>query len=190
MRIRNQLFLGLLTLAAAGCNFGTSADAADVPAQSPSTDRKNPWVSFKSEAGNFAASFPLEPTQKELPTQSGIVRHRFSAVLDGGQLVYSVYYADGKPVGEIPHTLKQAQDAMVQTQGGTLLKEAAIQLGDWHGREFSFSFKSKDGPGVMHNRLYVVDQRFYSVVVGGPRDRVVAGDVERFFRSFSVLEKK
>lgn len=145
---------------------------------------------FKSEVGRFAISFPIEPTRKEMPVPGGIMRYRYLVALHDDKLVYSVHYADGKPVGEPRQALKQAQDGMVKAQGGKLLKEEEIHLGDSPGRAFSFSFTTNGVAAIQHIRTYLVGDRIYILIVAAPPALLDADDMERFFRSFSVLDKK
>lgn len=194
MLVHARLILALSALALAGCETrsnsgGPAASGSAASGSSAPTTPSAPWVSFKSEVGRFAISFPIAPTHKELMPPSGIAQQRFLAALHDDQLVYSVYYADGKPVGEVSETLKKAQDTMVQSQGGALLSEEPIRLGEWHGREFAFSFSNKRARGVMRVRYFVIDQRIYTIIVAGPARLLDAGDIERFFRSFSLLQK-
>jgi hypothetical protein len=132
--------------------------------------------------------FPAKPTEKDVPTSAGIPRRQFLAPLHGGQLVYSLQYAEGPPPEDARHSLVLSQDGMVQALGGTLLKEREIQLGKWPGRAFSFTFSTRVGPGIQHARVFLVNRRVYILTVAGHPDRVNERDAEAFFDSFFLVE--
>lgn len=189
MRSRLELSVGVLILLVAGCTTSSTPNNAGSETSPLPTAESSPWVTFKSQEGKFVVSFPVEPVQKESTTSAGVVKRQVRAVLHDGQLVYSIQYADGAPPEDVRQMLTQSQAAMVQSQGGTVLEEDEIRLGDWYGRAFSFSFKSNSAPGLLHARIFLVDGRVFILTVAGSPERVSETDAERFFNSFSLLEK-
>lgn len=192
MRSRIEICVGMLFLSFAGCsNTNTSSPPNDAGSQTPTLPivEKAPWVTFKSSEGKFVVSFPIEPVEKESTTPAGFTKRQVRAILHNGQLVYSVQYAIGPPPEDVRQMHTQAQAGMIQAQRGTLLKEDEIRLGDWYGRAFSFSFESNNQPGLLHTRIYSVEDRVFILMVGGSPEYTGESDAERFFKSFSLLEK-
>jgi hypothetical protein len=175
----------LLALTAAGCDSSAPSNSAP---QRPSGGDESAWLTFSSAEGGFSIKFPEKPTEQDAPTSAGIPRRLILAPLYGGQLVYSVQYADGPPSPDVGQSLVESQAAAVRALGGTLIHEQEIRLGDWHGREFSLTFTTRGAPGLQHTRVYRVDRRLFVLTVAGHPDRVNERDARQFFESFSLVD--
>ncbi len=184
-----RLLVGLFVLSFSGCSPSPSKPPVSAPKSATPRDHGEDWIPITSHEGGFSAKFPVNPVEKESTTPAGIQKRQVVAVIDQGQLVYSVQYGDGPPPSDIPQTLAQAQAGMIEALGGSLVEEAEIHLGNWAGRAFSFTFNVRAGPGISIVRTYLVGHRVYILSVTGHPDRVNDQDAQRFFESFSLLEK-
>lgn len=176
----------LLALAAAGC--GSSASSNSAGQGRTAGGDESAWVTFSSTEGGFSIRFPEKPTEQDTPTSAGIPRRLIMAPLHGGQLVYSVQYADGPRSPDVGQSLVESQAAAAGALGGSLIHEQEIRLGDWHGREFSLRFTTRGAPGLQHTRVYRVDRRLFVLTVAGHPDRVNQRDAKAFFESFSLVD--
>jgi hypothetical protein len=145
------------------------------------------WVQYRSEAGNFTALFPGTPKERADPAgESSVISHEF--VFDLGGMTYVVGYDDfalntfaGKDPQQI---LDKARNNLVLGQPVKILVDKHIALDKHPGREVVFI----DDVGYTQlYRIYLVHDRLYQTITGGPQGSEKSADAVRFHNSFKFL---
>ena len=85
---------------------------------------------------------------------------------------------------------KTAVAGFVKSGAGEVKSEKEIQFGNFEGREYGMEMPSPAGataPGVM--RVYVVQDRFFMLVIVGPGFTPDSTETKAFFDSFKLAKK-
>jgi len=143
-----------------------------------------------SEDGRFSAVFPGSPKTSSVPVQSGDVTVTMNMVgVENGAASYivsTVDYPDGtlsrKPVDA---AFQSIVDGTVGNVRGTLRSASPITLGEATGREVLIDVTAKDL--AVHERIFIVGDRLYQVMYGGPAGTESAPRATRFLNSFKLL---
>ena len=146
------------------------------------------WREYSTKAGGFSVLFPGEPKIKFDPaTLDGVASHEY--LVQSGPIVYDVSYDQYSPgtlsARSKSHVLGLARDRLVAGQPVRLLADTLVQAGTEVGREVIF--QEADGYTQTY-RLYVMGDRLYQTIAGGPAGSELDPDVKRFEDSFRLLE--
>ncbi|RPJ19132.1 MAG: hypothetical protein EHM33_30770, partial [Chloroflexi bacterium] len=151
------------------------------------------WQTFKSEAGNFTVQAPpnrefTETTQK-VDIASVHIYESFSE--EGGS--YTIFYLDlPAEVSADPNAsqglLNSTRDGWLNIIQGTLLEERTVSLGDHLGGEAMVTANINDLPVKFKIRYYLVQDRYYQITVGIPKDRAFPAEMDAFLQSFALLK--
>lgn len=163
------LSLGLLAVALAACSREETVVSRD---------------------GGFSATFPVKTQATSLPVKSGeidVTMKMVAAEKDGASFVVS--YVD-YPTGALAQkSLDQAfQDIIDGTVGnvqGALRTASPIALGGTTGREVLIDVPAQNV--AVHERIFLVGDRLYQVMYGGPKGTESAKDAMAFLDSFKLL---
>lgn len=147
------------------------------------------WKEYRSEEGGFAVLFPGTPKARFEPAgEGGVAAHEF--VVGLGQAAYAVSYDDFAPntfVGKDPRRiLDLARDRLVKGQPVKLLADKPVRVDNRTGREVVF--EESDGYTQVY-RIYVVKDRLYQTITGGPRGSDKSPEAIRFHDSFHFIEQ-
>jgi len=111
-------------------------------------------------------------------------------VAEQGQKAWLVGYSDYPEAlveASDPATmLAGARDGAVSNVNGQLVSDAEITLNGYPGREFSASVTQNGQEIVLRQRVYMVGNRLYQVVVIAPKGEENSTEVEDFFQSFRL----
>lgn len=145
------------------------------------------WKEYRSEEGGFTALFPGTPKVNFEPAdESGVAAHEF--VVDLGRIAYAVSYDDFAPntfAGKDPQRiLDLARDRLVKGQPVKLLVDKPVRADNHTGREVVF--EESDGYTQVY-RIYVVKDRLYETITGGPRGSDKSLETIRFHDSFHFI---
>jgi hypothetical protein len=152
------------------------------------------WKAFESEAGNFTVQAPpnrefTETTQK---VDIASVHIYESFIEEDGS--YAIFYLDlpAELVAD-PNVsqglLNSTRDGWLNIIQGTLLEERAVSLGDHPGGEAIVEANINDLPVKFKIRYYLVQNRYYQIMVGIPKDRALPVDMDAFLQSFALLKE-
>jgi hypothetical protein len=150
------------------------------------------WKPFNG--GEYSISFPGTPTTSSRTDQTGIGPVKSSVVTvelphQSFTLAITEYPLDLVKKSQPAKMLEGARDGAVANVQGTLDKDIAVQLdsGDpkkkWPGREFT----AHTSKAVMASRLYLVNNKLYSLLL--VRDQTVTDDAD-FTRFADSLKLK
>lgn len=145
------------------------------------------WQEYRSEEGGFTALFPGTPKANFEPAdKSGVAAHEF--VVGLGQIAYAVSYNDFAPntfAGKNPQRiLDRARDRLVKGQPVKLLADKPVKTDNHIGREVVF--EESDGYTQVY-RIYVVKDRLYETITGGPKGSDKSPETIRFHDSFRFI---
>jgi hypothetical protein len=143
-----------------------------------------------SQDGGFKATFPVKAQTTSMPVKSGeldVTMNMVAAEKNGASFVVS--YVD-YPAGSLAQkSSDQAfQDIIDGTLGnvqGTLRNAAPITLGGTAGREVLIDVPAQNV--VVHERIFLVGDRLYQVMYGGPKGTENANDATAFLDSFKLM---
>jgi hypothetical protein len=143
-----------------------------------------------SKDGRFAATFPGSARMSTTPVQSGDVTVRMTVyAFENGQLNYYVSYSDYPPRTFDRLSRDQAYvnviNATLANVKGRKEREADVKLGDVTGREVLIDVPAQHA--TMRERLFLVGNRLYQVVYGGPPGSANAKPALDFLNSFKLL---
>lgn len=148
------------------------------------------WQELRSVEGGFSVMMPGKPKLTvDPPDAAGITAHSY--LVDLGQVAYMVAYSD-YPAGRLSkvpaeRVLEDARDNLIKDRNVSLRIDRPISLADHPGREVIF--EAADGFTQMI-RLYVVKDRLYQTISGGPKGHEQTKGALRFHDSFRFLAKK
>ncbi|MCF6278702.1 MAG: hypothetical protein L3J16_08140 [Anaerolineales bacterium] len=156
------------------------------------------WPEFSSDTGKFAVLLPQTPTEEvqTASSASGEITVHMYIVEDVGT-AYAVMYND-YPVdlgmasldeAGVNDVLDGSRDGALDGVSGEIVNESSIKIGDYIGREISYTIPSSVIPdsGVGYLRLYLVGDRLYQVMAIGPASSIDANKVDLFFESFQLM---
>lgn len=204
------VLMSLITLLLIACGGG--AEPTQVPSQAPTaipeptaisapTAIPEPtatpaaeWEEITSEEGWFSISMPSEPAEQQQNLPDELVLHSFMA--EGEQAAYAVMYSDFPEMITvadqelIEQLLDDGRDGALTNMSGTLVGEESVSLGDHPGRHIVYDISEQATPGGGEGilRVYLVDGRLFQLMALGVKGELPAEDVERFLKSFQVLE--
>src|SRR5262249_6349868 len=128
------------------------------------------WTKVSPHAAGFGVSTPEEPKEQKQKVKAGTSEMDLTqyVVSLGDKGAYLVMYSDlpGTRTGDGEDIYKAARDRVVENLKGRLLNESKVQLSDTVGREIHV--QSPAGV-VVRDRMFVMNNRFYQVMVAGPR---------------------
>lgn len=149
------------------------------------THAEDAWPEYRSIEGGFAVSFPGAPKLTNQTAPDGESIH--SVVVDLDKTAFLVLYTDygtGTFAGGDPAlALDQVRDRLVGDQKTQLRIER------------NFTFKSRPARELVIDdahgstqiyRLYIVGDRLYQVICGGPKGFETSPDAQRFENSFRL----
>jgi len=114
-------------------------------------------------------------------------------IVEREDVVYTVSYVDYPQsfVQQIDPEiiLDNARNAGVSNAQGTLLSEHTISLEEYPGRELRIKYPTPGREITIHNRIFLVDNRFYQIMLTTPKEESFSEDIGKFFDSFVLLDK-
>jgi hypothetical protein len=81
-----------------------------------------------------------------------------------------------------------AMRAVIERRKGTLLQMKRLEAGPMTGWEFLARIPFANGNGVLRERMFLTDNRFYQIFYTGPSGSETSADVEAFFASFKLKD--
>lgn len=142
-----------------------------------------------SEDGGFKATFPVKAQATSMPVKTGgieVTMNMVAAEKNGASFVVS--YVD-YPKGTLAQksTDQAFKDIIEGTVGniqGTLRSAEPITLGGTPGREVLIDVPEQNV--AVHERIFLVGDRLYQVMYGGPKGTESSGDALTFMDSFKL----
>jgi hypothetical protein len=152
---------------------------------------KNGWKEFTNKDGGFAVSMPGTPVERkeeDLRTPSGPIElHIFEVESKKDETAYLVIYCELPEAAFKNSTdekrLDYARKRAVTASKGKLKSEKKIKVGDHAGRDLQFEV---EGKGLVWQRLIVVKDKLYQLLVAGPKEKVLSKDADKFLQSFKL----
>jgi hypothetical protein len=146
-----------------------------------------PWKEFRSNEGGFAVSFPGTPKMTTSdPNQPGATSHSF--YVNAGASSYVVIYADYEPGtlnGKDPQGLfDSGRDNLIKGNKVKIRVDRKFTLANHPARKIVL--EAADGTIQIYN-LYLVNDRIYEVISGGPKGFDKSADAKRFNDSFHFI---
>lgn len=143
-----------------------------------------------SRDGRFTATFPGAARISSTPVRSGDVTVRMTVyAFEKGPLNYYVSYSDYPPQTFVRLSQDQAYtnviNATLANVKGRKEREAEVKLGDVTGREVFIDVPAQHA--TMRERLFLVGNRLYQIVYGGPPGSENAKPALDFLNSFTLL---
>jgi len=139
---------------------------------------------FKDEVGKFSARFPAKPS---LDKQEGSSVHgphvHYTWEVDVDDQHWSVTYTEYS-TPPVKNYDKNVTGLLAATKG-KLVRQAKIEQSGFDGREVVTLLPDHK---VMRQRMFMVGNRFYQVLYGGPAGSETEADVETFMESFKLLK--
>jgi len=139
---------------------------------------------FKDEAGKFAARFPAEPTMDKQEGSSALGPHVHTTwEVDVDDRHWSVTYTE-YTTPPVKNYDKNVMGLLAATKG-KLVWQGKIEQGGFDGREVVTLLPDNK---VMRQRMFMVGNRLYQVLYGGPAGSETGADAETFLTSFQLLK--
>jgi hypothetical protein len=150
------------------------------------------WRTFTSKNGHFAILMPGTPKSDvdSVETLIGTVDlHSFT--VETSDFAYFVAYGDFPPAfvqnADTDAMLDGARDGALEDVRGTLVSERRISVQGFPGRELWIEATVSGQKGLAQARMILVGNRFYQVLVAGPKERFAESQAERFLNTFQVV---
>ncbi len=183
--------------------LGRSLAGPSTPAPESAANASQPlpavpqWEPFNSETGQFSILFPTPPEEiaQPIPGQAAELRV-FSAPDNDTETLYMVLYNELPPIFTeadetlVQQALDQGRDGGLQNVDGTLVSEESVSLDGYPGRAIAFTMSEGQVPGGGQGaaHFYLIEDRFFQLLVIGQGDALPREDVAQFFASFEVIE--
>jgi hypothetical protein len=146
---------------------------------------------FAPKGGRFTVQMPGQPKEQtnKVNTAIGPIDvHLFVSAPDPNTAYivgYSDYPEEMIKKSDSQKILDGARDGAVKNVNGKLDSEKKITIDGHPGRDFSIATEHFEG----RDRIYLVNNRLYQVMMVGSRDFVTSKDAEKFLDSFKLTEK-
>jgi Leucine-rich repeat (LRR) protein len=142
------------------------------------------WTDFTSAEGGFSATFPGTPKQSTSKDAVGTPTHSFIVETNFGKEAYGVVFAD---IGPVPQLL--ASEKFLETAAsaaGTVKSKRPITLDGHPGLEVELEASHTGSTMLIRNRMYIVKERLFQVMVTRTKDRGDSADYKKFLDSFKL----
>jgi len=151
------------------------------------------WQAFESEAGNFTVQAPPNREFTETTQKVDIASvHLYESFIeeDGS---YAIFYLDlpaewAADPNASQGLLTSTRDGWLNIIQGTLMEERTVSLGDHPGGEAIVEANINDLPVKFKIRYYLVQNRYYQIMAGIPKDRAFTPEMDAFLQSFALLK--
>jgi len=154
----------------------------------PAARAQTPWQPFQSPVDGFSILFPGKPEQSQKDFGKGAIFHQF--LVDSGDtafLVLYTQYAPGTFVGKDPALiLDKSKEGLI----------AGLKVSVRVDRSFDFALNSArelviddEHGSTQVYRIYVVRDRLYQVICGGPKGFEKTPEAQRFQDSFQLVTR-
>jgi hypothetical protein len=144
------------------------------------------WSELTSKEGRFSVSFPGKPVMARQEGKDE-VSTTWEVRRDRGAVGYSVTYTDftNPDKGDPKKLIAAAADAFAR-EAKKKAKKRSIELNGFPGVEVELEHMGVDAV----SRMYLVKDRFYNVIVVGPRGSLEKLQARRFLDSFKLHDRK
>ncbi|MTJ55465.1 hypothetical protein FJR38_23690 [Anabaena sp. UHCC 0253] len=167
-----------------------------VSANQPVQIAQSIWKLFYAPDSSFRILMPGNPKveKQTVKTKSGNIElNMFTVERKQEDVKYVVGYVDYSSEyiellnrnNLVEKALENGRDSVVKKAKGILISEQKITLGNYSGKEISYS---KPGDKIVKQRIYLVDKRLYQVSVETTkrRQKYLTKSIEGFLNSFNV----
>jgi hypothetical protein len=170
------IVLGALLLVEAGCSKPPAVTAS--------------WKAFSPPGGKFRILLPSEPVKQTPQTNTGFeaVTYRIVTALSsiaGMAVGYADQPRNNSFETNISKLLDKLRDQALIDLRGTLISEKQVKLGNFPGREFRASVP---GGFSVRERIFLVNNRLYSLMIIAGAQGLDSVEAETFFNSFEILK--
>jgi hypothetical protein len=139
------------------------------------------WSEFTSTDGGFSASFPGKPKETTESGAEGNTTHTFIVETNFGREAFAVSYLDTNHIGD---------DSFLELLAGfegTVKSKKPITLNGQSGLEFDIESSFSTTPLLIRNRMFLVNQRVFQVMVTAAKDTINSDDAKKFLDSFKLI---
>jgi hypothetical protein len=178
-------------------NQDSKSELGQVTTEAPTATQ-----AFKSEAGNFTVQVPaqielIESTADVEAAPNLVINvHSFANPI-GEKGVFSVSYFELPPDAAEAVADPNARSAVLYGAragwlnqiNGTVVEERIISLGDHTGGEAIVEATVNDLAVKFKLRNYIVQQRYYQIMVAIPKDQTFTAEMDAFLQSFALLKE-
>lgn len=173
---------------------GSPAQASDSKLEQAAVQVPANWQVFKSEAGNFTVQAPSNREFTETTQKVDLADvHIYESFIEA-EGSFAIFYLDlptemAAEPGDSQGLLNSTRDGWLSIIQGTLIEQRAVSLGDHPGGEAVIAANINDLPVKYKIRYYLVQNRYYQIMVGIPEDRAFPVDTDAFLQSFALLKE-
>ena len=157
------------------------------------------WLVVENKKGKFSLSFPGKPTETEKIAHADIGELKMEiTTFDVGKMndankIYMLMYSDypaqiinsSMRKGKIDTFFKNAIEGAINNVKGKMLSVEKISYKGYPGRHLKVSFSND--MGIMDIRMFLVKNRNYFLEVGYQKDKENNPSIDKFFKSFKLL---
>ena len=145
------------------------------------------WSEYRSEPAGFLVQFPADPavTRQPIEGQPGSTETQF--MVDQGAVAYMVMVSE-YPSNSLPRSPDGAyfttlRDTFAQATQGKVRTSRPLNIGPYSGSEAVID----NAPNVYVVHFYIVGDRLYQVLTGGPNGHEGSENAHRFLDSFRLI---
>lgn len=151
------------------------------------------WKLFSPAGGNFKVLLPSEPVRQDSKTNKQevgfeSVTYRIVTAMSniaGMAVGYADQPRDANVETDPAKILDKIRDKSVLDLRGSLMSEKPIKLGNYSGRELRISVAAGF---TVRERIYLANNRLYSLMVIAGASGIESREAETFFNSFQILK--
>jgi len=157
------------------------------------------WQKYKDSTGRYTVLFPRGEVKQHvdtIKTDLGTVEYHTTFYFRGedkGVSIYQVSWCDYPP-GSIPgdslDMVSEFFDATIETAAesvqGKVVYQDQQKVRGFPGRSWRINYNK--GDAVLHSTAYLVMDRYYLLQSASSRAYSLSPEIEKFFRSFRLME--
>ncbi len=149
--------------------------------------QKAAWEEFSSKDGFYSILLPSKPDESRQPAGGMGLVNVACTVTDGDMSYSSSHLAYPPAQKQDSERLRAAALRGFLSAGkGVVLSQKEVTLGVSSGTAATFEFPEQSMAGEM--RVYFINNRLYSILAIGPKQRYASADAAKFLDSFKLTD--
>ena len=189
-------FVGVALVLGLAATLGFSQENDETPAFNTVLYSDKSWIEYKPTGGRFSVLLPGAPAESIQTIDSALGKKKLHMSLLMVQIdeslavcltAYSDFPLSFTDEGEIRKIINSGRDELFLAKPSRkLISEKDIHLDSYIGRELTF----EDGGLLMIQRMFLVNERFYQMTVGVPKEsklELLDNVRQKIFSSYKIL---
>ena len=152
--------------------------------------QESAWKTISPKDSGYSVAFPRSPKESTQPVHTDAGTFQLHQTLyTTSQCAFLAAYTDFASSIVEPASVKKildgARDGAIKSVNGKLIRERKLMIAGYPGREFEVAVQMNM---IYRERLFLVKDRFYQVVVVAPKNYEDQDEISKFLESFRLTK--